>query len=228
MNSQVVIPNTARSLVRSSWKSIGFYHSPSGNDGWEEEGRTELPDPEPTEVEEVEPLPKVFDDEEVYTLKGRKWEATGKLTTEGFVVFAGSKVNAAPESFRRNPYFPARAKCEEDGVIVDGVFTRDFIFRSAAAAACVVAAGMKVARKAWVYTNEEGLTMTFGEAHPIVRSKKVRRAKAKPRARKPARETLEGGVAVVRYRAQGREVEWRGQMPFRPEGVYMGVRCAQQ
>jgi hypothetical protein len=76
-------------------------------------------------------------------------EATGIMTTEGFVVFKGSKiasteVKSMPESFKRK-----RAQIISEKIIIDFEFTQDYLFSSPSTAAAVVMGRSANGLKEW-------------------------------------------------------------------------------
>ena len=233
--------NTTRSLIRSQWEKLTFYGPKPKNDGYMEvDGISELsetPPPvqdEPT-VQDEPPMPKVFDDEPELVLEGRKWKARGKLTCEGFVVYAGSTAKDIPPSFKADKtYFPIRQALMDDGTISqEGVFTREHIFRSATQAGCVIAAdGAIQAKKKWhTEPDEDGVTMTYEECHPKSRGAEKREKEARGRRREVAKQAKERLDRIVRTSdavIDGRawRHEWRGQCPIREEGIYLGAAFA--
>ena len=79
--------------------------------------------------------------------------ARGFPTPEGFTVMAGSSVSAriAPSFELANKwYYQLRLHLVAEGIIRDGVFQKDHVFRSSTAAASVVM-GMAISgRVAWI------------------------------------------------------------------------------
>lgn len=223
---------SARAHIRSAWERLTFFCPPPKNNGYMEvDGVSELSrQPAPTPTEPL--VPKVFDDEPVFVIGGREWLAKGKLSEEGFVVFAGSVANDVPKSFEANKvYFPIRRRLEDEGVIEGGVFQRDYTFRSAAQAGCVVASANIQAVKKWhTEPDADGETLTYEECHPkgtgITRREKEarrRRREAEKARREYREEIIRKADAVIDGRAW--HFEWRGQLPFRRGGVYQGVVC---
>lgn len=75
--------------------------------------------------------------------------ATGIMTTEGFVVFKGSKIASAevpsmPESFKKK-----RAQIISEKVVIDFEFTQDYLFSSPSTAAAVVMGRSANGLKEW-------------------------------------------------------------------------------
>lgn len=214
--------NTTRSLIRSGWERLTFYGPRPKNNGYMEvDGISEL-DAEPVreEVKPEPPLPKVFDDEPDFVLEGRNWGGRGRLTEDGFVVFAGSFANDCAASFRANrQYYPLRVTLEEMGVIVDGMFTRDYCFRSVAQAGCILAAANIQATKKWhTEPDEDGETMTYEECHPKTRG--IKRYERKLRERRKAKADAVARTADVVLDGRAWRSEWRGQNPVRDRGLY--------
>ena len=222
-----------RSLVRSQWDKITFYGPKPKNGGYMEvDGISELAET-PAPIKAEPPMPKVFDDEPDMVIEGRNhkghsWKVRGRLTEEGFIVYAGSVANNVPPSFLANKvYFPLRQQLMVDGVIDENsVFTCDFTFKNATQAGCVVAASLIQARKAWhTEPDDDGDMMTYEECHPRARGVKMRERKARQRrkaieAKRRAwvSEKMRKADAVVDGKAWHRE--WRGRIPVRKDGVY--------
>ena len=208
-----------RSLIRSQWDRITFYGRPM------EEGASALPSADEP------PMPKVFDDEPEMILEGREFGGWGKLTPDGFLIFAGSFANEPTPSFRKDKvYFPIRQRLEADGVIQDGLFVSDYLFKSAAQAGCVIAAACIQATKKWhTIPDEDGATLTYAECHPKMKEGK---AKATATARRkpeppPRNEDLDAVVFRSKALIDGKAwtIEYRGHVPFHPNGVYLGEPC---
>ena len=94
-------------------------------------------------VDAFEEAPKVVDaSESLLTLKATGVQATGRDTSEGFVVYQGATVGKEAPSFHGKSYCLLRHQLIHDGVIAmtgdTGVFTQDYVFKSASAAASVV------------------------------------------------------------------------------------------
>lgn len=75
--------------------------------------------------------------------------ATGIMTTEGFVVFKGSKIASTevpsmPESFKKK-----RAQIISENVVIDFEFTQDYLFSSPSTAAAVVMGRSANGLKEW-------------------------------------------------------------------------------
>lgn len=182
-----------RSPTRSTWGSLEFFRRPEaskqGGEG------TTLPD------------------SHTYIMGGRSWHASGRLVPEGFKVLAGSTVNSVTESFAKaKSYYPVRMECEALGVIVDGKFVRDCTFKSAAQAACIVAAALVDARRAWT-TKEDGKTFTYGEMHPKVRRTRMSPQETRRRLDAMARRSeARLGIKVFCWESGGFLHEHRGQV----------------
>lgn len=103
-----------------------------------------------------------------FYIKGRGWQGKGMLTEDGFTVFAGSIANEASPCFLRDKYYyPIRKALEDNGVIVNGMFLKDFIFKSAAQAGCVIAAACIQAAKKWhTEPDADGKVRTYEECCP--------------------------------------------------------------
>lgn len=204
----MMIKDAERSLVRSSWESVDFFRTPPSN------GESEL-------AKLV-----VGTDEPEFHIQGRKWKANGRLGTDGFTVFAGSTVNDITPSFaEQTAYCMIRLACEAQGAIVDNTFVRDYTFKSAAQAACVVAAALVNARKAWVTEpDENGKVVSFGEAHPKATKAKKPIDIRRRNERQARREEIKRGVLVIRWTEDGYEYEHRGQLPF--AGIFGRTACA--
>ena len=87
---------------------------------------------------------------ENYLLSGRSGNAMGyPLDSDNFVVYAGSKISKDVTDGYPQNYANLRASMIADGVIVNGIFVRDYTFTSTSAAACVVLGRSANGRKEW-------------------------------------------------------------------------------
>ena len=74
-----------------------------------------------------------------FIIKGKGFYSEGVLVEDGFKVSKGSSVASISETFKKQKsYYDCRVNCESEGVILDGKFTRDCIFKSAALATSVI------------------------------------------------------------------------------------------
>lgn len=88
--------------------------------------------------------------QENFLLSGRGGSASGyPLDSENFIVYAGSKVSTDVTDGFPQTYANLRNSLVADGIIVDGVFSRDYTFTSSSAAACVVLGRSANGRKEW-------------------------------------------------------------------------------
>lgn len=87
------------------------------------------------------PMPQAGADTQYIYCEGSGAKAKGFISNGGLTVVRGSKVSdAIVPSFetRSKSYYKLRIQLEEDGVISDGVFQRDFEFSAPSAASAVV------------------------------------------------------------------------------------------
>lgn len=87
------------------------------------------------------PMPKASDDTKYLYCKGSGASAKGFISTGGLTVVKGSKVSdGTVPSFenRGRSYYKLRKQLEEDGVIKDGIFQKDYEFNAPSAASAVV------------------------------------------------------------------------------------------
>lgn len=204
-----------RAHISSQWDRITFYGKPP---------KAREPGPEPTP--DIPPLPKVFDDEPEFVLEGNDWGGWGKLTEDGFKVYAGSFAHDCTPSFKaKSQYYPIRRRLEDEGVIVDGFFVKDFTFRSAAQAGCVLASAHIQATRLWhTVPDADGEVLTYEDCHPRAKGVLARekRQRAAERARRAAERLGEAAKRLTKSLLQGRgwKVEWRGYFQPRKNGFY--------
>lgn len=77
----------------------------------------------------------------IFYCKGNNADAKGYPSDTGFTVIKGSKISDhIVPSFRTNvvAWFDERTKIESDGTVVDGLFTKDYVFTSPSAASAIV------------------------------------------------------------------------------------------
>ena len=87
---------------------------------------------------------------ENYMLSGRGGNATGiPLEDDNFIVYSGSKISAEVTEGFPQSYANLRNALITNGVIVNGVFVKDYTFTSSSAAACVVLGRAANGRKEW-------------------------------------------------------------------------------
>ena len=87
------------------------------------------------------PVPKAEDDTQYFFCNSSKSEAAAKgfVSPGGFTVLKGSKVSERIYPvFEGHNYHKLRLQLENDGVISDGIFQRDYEFNSPSAASAVV------------------------------------------------------------------------------------------
>ena len=92
-------------------------------------------------LEEMESVPHKDNNGQLLTLKSPKstYEATGKVTEDGFIVFKGSKItNNIANSFNKSGYCALREKLIANGTIVNFEFVKDYLFSSCSAASSVI------------------------------------------------------------------------------------------
>lgn len=92
-------------------------------------------------LEEMESVPHKDNNGQLLTLKSPKstYEATGKVTEDGFIVFKGSKItNDIANSFNKYGYCALREKLIANGTIVNFEFVKDYLFSSCSAASSVI------------------------------------------------------------------------------------------
>ena len=85
--------------------------------------------------------PQETSDTVLLRCNGRTAEATGYVSTNGFMVAKGSRVSdKVVDSLKKHmkSYAALRQQLEDESVIVDGVFQTNYEFRSPSAAACVI------------------------------------------------------------------------------------------
>ncbi|MBO6204501.1 MAG: GIY-YIG nuclease family protein [Selenomonas sp.] len=85
--------------------------------------------------------PKETSDTVLLYCKGKTSEATGYVSTNGFMVMKDSRVSDHVfDSLKKHmkSYAALRQQLEESGIIVDGIFQENYEFKSPSAAACVV------------------------------------------------------------------------------------------
>lgn len=87
------------------------------------------------------PMPEVTDETKYLFCKGSGASAKGFLSAGGLTVLKGSKVSAGTVpslETKGKSYYNLRKRLEEDGIIVDGLFTQDYEFNAPSAASAVV------------------------------------------------------------------------------------------
>ena len=85
-----------------------------------------------------------------YLLLGRGGSASGRpLDSDSFMVYAGSKISASITDGYPQTYANLREFLIADGIIVNRVFVRDYVFTNSSAAACVVLGRSANGRKEW-------------------------------------------------------------------------------
>ncbi|WP_206480370.1 GIY-YIG nuclease family protein [Micrococcus sp. KRD128] len=107
------------------------------------------------------PQPGQKPDDAVYSMSINDGNATGRPTSEGFVIFAGSRVakdlrDSAPAGVRAN-----REK-HQAVLTMDGVLTADALFSSSSAAASFIAGGSMSGPRSWIAP--DGRTLGVHEA----------------------------------------------------------------
>ena len=101
---------------------------------------------------------------QTFSVRGKKYAATGFPTEHGFVVFKGGRVNPVRPAFaEKSGYFPLRKSLEEQGLIVDDVLTDDVTFASAQKAVSIVMGRGGDYKRDW--KTEDGTT--FGEFYGL-------------------------------------------------------------
>lgn len=87
---------------------------------------------------------------EKFLLSGRGGNATGyPLDSDNFIVYAGSKISKDITERFPQTYASIRDSLINNGIIVNGIFTKDYTFTSSSAAACVVLGRSANGRKEW-------------------------------------------------------------------------------
>ena len=89
----------------------------------------------------LEPVPVATDTTEYFFCKSGNSNGKGFISAGGFTVIKGSKVSGhLANSFksRSKSYFDLRAKLEADGIIVNGIFAKNYEFSAPSAASAVV------------------------------------------------------------------------------------------
>jgi len=158
----------------------------------------------------------ISENEPTFAIGGKSWKTTGRLTEDGFLVFAGSTVNAVTESFKREcSYYPIRLELEKTGIITDGIFVKDYIFKSPCQAGSIAACHACSANTEW-RTDDEDKT-PFGVVHPKAK-RGERRDFSKPQKVEKRDDTPPMGYTVMddgtpRYvipSNEGGYIEFRG------------------
>lgn len=106
------------------------------------------------------PAPTATDDTVYLFCKGSGGSAKGFVSTGGFTVLRGSIVSdhIVPSLVTRGKtYFNLRNALEEDGVIMDRVFTKDYEFNAPSAASAVVLGHTSNGREDW--KTEDGIKL---------------------------------------------------------------------
>lgn len=86
----------------------------------------------------------------IFKVAGRGGNASGHLLDgEGFAVEKGSRIASDITDGLQQGYAEQRKKLMDDGTIVDGVFTKDYVFTSVSAAAAVVLGRSSNGRTEW-------------------------------------------------------------------------------
>ena len=164
---------------------------------------------------------QVSDNEPIFAIKGKSWKATGRLVENGFIVFKGSTVNHITESFKKEKsYYPVRVEIESTGIVVEGVFTKDHIFKSPAQAGSVIACCPVDTNKAWK-TDDEA-ERAFGEVHPRMKGEK--KDYSTPVAEKPKEEAPVEGFSTMPD-GTPRFVEVRNGMVYEYRGREAEIRA---
>ena len=87
---------------------------------------------------------------ESFMLSGRGGNASGyPLDDDNFVVLAGSKLSKDITDGFQQSYIDLRNKLISDGIIVNGIFAKDYTFGSSSATASVVLGRSANGRKEW-------------------------------------------------------------------------------
>ena len=93
---------------------------------------------------------------EAFMLKG-KIHAEGDLIDEGFVVFKGSQINAIKGNSLNQSQLNIISRLEKEEILINNIFTTDYIFSSASTAASILLGRSANGWKEW--RNEEGKTL---------------------------------------------------------------------
>lgn len=119
--------------------------------------------------EKVKTMSKAKTRELKFVIKGKDFYSEGILTEDGFKVFKGSTVAPISETFKKQKsYYDCRAKCESECVILDGKFTTDHTFKSAALATSVICG--RLANVNNQLRTSDGIK--FGDCYPKLPGKK--------------------------------------------------------
>ncbi len=159
----------------------------------------------------------ISENEPTFAIGGRSWKTTGRLTEDGFLVFAGSTVNGITDSFKREAtYYPIRIELEKTGIIANRRFVMDYIFKSPCQAGSIAACRACSANTEW-RTDDEDRT-PFGVVHPKARKGERRDFSNPQNATKPdftppmGYTVMEDGTPrYVVGRDGGGYVEYRGE-----------------
>ncbi|MBR6910274.1 MAG: GIY-YIG nuclease family protein [Candidatus Methanomethylophilaceae archaeon] len=84
---------------------------------------------------------KQRDEARVFSLSSKKsgYDAKGTIVDDGFLVYKGSKISdGIADSFQTKGYNTLRERLISEGVIVDRIFVKDYLFSSYSAASSVV------------------------------------------------------------------------------------------
>lgn len=148
-----------------------------------------------------------------FHIQGKGWKGIGQVAEDGFVVFAGSTVGPISKSFitHGKAYYECRMMLEADKTIINGAFSSNFLFKSAAQAASVISGRLANVNKQ--LKSDDG--RTFGDCYPKRPGKKrefVAKAE-KPDDTPPMGYTvMEDGTPRYAVKRDGDGyVEYRGQ-----------------
>lgn len=112
----------------------------------------------------ADPAPTSEAEDVVYTLKANDADAKGRPTSEGFVVFEGSRVAAGLRPSAPVGVRSARER-HQDVLSADGVLTSDVLFSSSSAAAGFVAGGSVSGPASW--RSPDGRSLAEHEAGAV-------------------------------------------------------------
>lgn len=107
----------------------------------------------------LEPIPKKEDNKEFYYIK----EAKGYISNNGFIVLKGSKVSETiTPSFENGAksYFLLRKRLNDEGVIENSIFVKDYEFNSPSAASSVVLGRASNGTTEWKTENKKSIKDT--------------------------------------------------------------------
>lgn len=100
---------------------------------------------------------KVLDDNDLLYIKRKKYVAIGKTVENGFLVLKGSQINDLIAPSLNKNLKHKRKELIDDGIIVNGVFVKDYLFTSPSSAASIIIGSSSSGPLLWIDENGKKL-----------------------------------------------------------------------